>query len=110
MIPGMGRMDPKQMQKMMQQLGIKSQEIPAVRVIIEQNGKKIIIEQPNVTAIEMQGQKTYTIMGKEKIEENLSEEDIVLVAEQANVSKEIARKALEENDQDIAKAITLLKK
>src|SRR3989338_9118708 len=106
----MGKMDPKQMQRMMQQLGIKSQEIPAVRVIIEQNGKKIVIEEPNVTAIEMQGQKTYTIIGKEKIEESLSKEDIEMVAEQGNVSREIAQKVLEENQGDIAKAISKLKK
>ena len=105
----MGRMDPKQMQNMMRQLGIQSSEVKATRVVIETEGKHIVIENPSVTAIEMQGQKTYTIAGTEQTQEMLSQEDIELVAEQGKVSEVEARKALENSKGDIAQAIARLK-
>ena len=110
MFPGLGKMNPKQMQGMMRQLGIKSEELPAERVIIELTDKKIIIENPSVSAIDMQGKKTYTVMGEEREErKGIPEEDIKMVAEQASVSEEEAKKALEESSGDIAEAIVKLK-
>ncbi|MBS3058922.1 MAG: nascent polypeptide-associated complex protein [Candidatus Diapherotrites archaeon] len=111
MFPGMGRINPKQMAQMMRQMGIKTEELEAERVIFELKGKKLVIENPNVTAMDIQGQKTYTVMGTAKEEsKGFPEEDIEMVAEQANVSKEKAKKALEKNDGDIAAAIASLKK
>ena len=110
LFPGMKGMDPRTMQRMMKQLGIKNEEIEAERVIIEGKTKKIIIENPSVTAINMQGQKTYTIMGEETIEEaGPSKEDIEMVVKQANVSEKKAEGALRKNDGDIAEAILELK-
>ena len=113
MFPGMGKMNPKQMQAMMKQFGIKSEELPAEKVIIEAKGKRIVIENPQINVVEMQGQKTYTVSGVEKMEAGtpgIPEEDIAMVAEQAKVSKEKARKAIEETEGDIAAAIEKLKK
>ncbi|HZX34054.1 MAG TPA: nascent polypeptide-associated complex protein, partial [archaeon] len=94
--------------------GIKSEDINAKKVIFElKDGSKLVIENPNVSAIEMQGQKTYTVSGVEKMEAGtpgIPEEDIAMVAEQAKVSKEKARKAIEETEGDIAAAIEKLKK
>ncbi len=110
MIPGMGNMDPKKMQQMMRQLGIKSEEIDAERVVIEGKTKRIVIENPSVTAINMQGKKTYTVMGEEREEEKgISREDIEMVVKQANVSEQKAEAALKKNDGDIAEAILELK-
>jgi len=110
---GLGNMDPKKMQKMMGKLGIKTEEIEADEVIIK--GKKnIVIKNPQVVSIDMQGQKSFQISGDvsegESEVEAFSDEDIKLVAEQAGVSEEEARKALEESNADIAKAILDLKK
>ena len=69
MFPGMKGMDPRAMQRMMKQMGIKNEEMEAERVIIEGKSKKIIIENPSVNIVVMQGKKTYTIMGDEKEEE-----------------------------------------
>lgn len=111
MFPGMGKMNPKQMQNMLRQFGIKSEEVPVKRVIFELEGKRIVIEEPNVTAMHVQGQKTYTVMGAEKIETaGIPESDIEMVAEQTGQSKEKAKKALEETNGDIAEAILKLKK
>ncbi len=120
------KMNPKQMAGLMRQMGITNQEIPAKRVIIEKSdGGKIVVENPQVVAIEMQGQKSFQVSGdvkegggaigegsgeeapevQEENEEEIKENDIAMVAEQAHVSKEDAKKALEEADGDIAEAI-----
>lgn len=114
MLPGLGGMNPAQMKAMMKQFGIKSEDLDVSKVIIELNdGGKLVFDSPSVTAVDMKGQKTYTITGEaieEKGEDILSEDDIDMVAEQAQVSKEDARAALEDNDGDIAEAIASLKK
>jgi len=110
MFPGMGGMNPKNMQKIMKQMGIKNEEIDAERVVIEGKTKRIVIENPSVTAIVMQGKKTYTIMGEETEEEKgISKEDIEIVAKQAAVDEKKAEAALKKNEGDIAEAILELK-
>ena len=112
MFPGMGKMNPKQMQGMLKQFGIKTEELPAKRVTFELEGKKLVLEAPNVSVMVTQGQKIYTVMGGTELEEKggLPEEDIKMVAEQAHASEEKAKKALEETNGDIAEAIMKLKK
>jgi nascent polypeptide-associated complex subunit alpha len=108
MIPGLGGMNPKKMQGMMKQLGIKQEEIEAARVIIEREEGNIVIENPSVTKVEMQGQETWQIMGDVSEErEGIKEEDVKLVAEKTGKSEAEARKALEETS-DIAEAIVKL--
>jgi nascent polypeptide-associated complex subunit alpha len=110
MMPGMRGLDPKAMQRMMRQMGIKNEEIDAERVVIEGRTKKIVIENPSVSVIEMQGKKTYTVMGEEKEEEKgVSREDIEMVMKQANVDDKKAEAALKKNEGDLAAAILELK-
>ena len=105
------QIDPRQMKRMMQQLGIKSEEIQAKRVIIEKEDEKIIINNPSVIAIEQGGIKSYQVAGGNvEITLNISEEDIKLVAEQTGASKEECEKALIESRGDVAEAILKLKK
>ena len=115
MIPGLGGMNPAQMKAMMRQLGIKSEDLDARRVTIElSDGVKIIFDSPQVNAVDMKGNKTYTITGDAREVRGetpaFTDEDVDMVAEQANASNEDARKALEENDGDLAAAIAALKK
>jgi nascent polypeptide-associated complex subunit alpha len=106
-----GGMNPRQMGKMMKQMGIKNEELDVKEVTIVLNsGKKIFFENPSVQMIEMQGQKTYTLSGQAKEETSIPEEDVKMVANQANVSEEEAKKTLEENDGDIAESIAKLSK
>jgi nascent polypeptide-associated complex subunit alpha len=104
-----GGMNPKQMGRMMRQMGIKNEEINATKVTIETNSEKLVFENPQVQLMEVQGQKTYTVIGNPKKESSIPQEDIDMVKEQAEVSEEDAKKALEENDGDIAEAISSLK-
>ena len=78
-----GGIDPKKMQAMMKQMGIKQDEIDAMRVVIEKSdGNKIVIENPNVVKIMMQGQESWQITGEAREEDGgVSEEDVRLIME-----------------------------
>jgi nascent polypeptide-associated complex subunit alpha len=101
---------------MMQRMGLSMDSMPDVeQVIIKTGNKEITIEKPEVAMIEMQGQKIFQITGgtmSEKAAERkpsgIAEEDVRLVADQTGKSVEEARKALEESEGDLAKAILLL--
>lgn len=103
-----GGMDPKKMQAMMRQMGIKSDDIPATKVTIETSSGSIIIEEPQVVQITMQGQKSFQISGNVRKEDKSSSDDVKMVVEQAGCSEDEAKAALEKSNGDIAEAILLL--
>lgn len=112
-----GNIDPKKMQAMMKQIGISQVEIPATRVIIEKEDGKIIIENPQVAQVKMQGQVSFQISGdiseqanQEESEQEKIDEDIETIVSQTGASKEIAAIELEKNNGDIAETIIALKK
>ena len=107
----MFNMGARQMEKMMKQMGINSQPIDAVEVIIKGKEKDLVISNPQVTKITMQEQDTYQVIGEasERSVETFSEEDVKMIAEQTGSSEEEAKKALEETG-DIAEVILKLKK
>jgi len=111
MFPGV---NPRQMQGMLKKMGISQEEINASRVIIEKtDNSKIIIDNPSVTKIKMQGQETFQIAGdisEESAKEETSEEDIKMIIEKTGVSEEIARETLEKNNGDLAETILELSK
>jgi nascent polypeptide-associated complex subunit alpha len=109
-----GKINPKQIQGMMKRMGIAQTQIDAKRVVIEQeDGVNLVIENPSVMKINMQGQETFQISGdisEESAEEEVfSEQDVETVMEKTGKSKEEARQALEDNEGDIAGAIISLK-
>ena len=111
MIPGI---NPREMQKAMKRLGIKQEEIDATEVIIKTNDKEIIIQSPQVSKVNMMGQETFQVVGQvhEKeisSEPEINEDDIKTVMQQTGVTEEEAKKAILENDRDLAKAIMSLK-
>jgi nascent polypeptide-associated complex subunit alpha len=100
---------------MMQRMGMSMDAIPDVeQVVIKTSGKEIFIEEPEVAILEVQGQKIFQVTGgkiSEKARERrlaIPEEDVRLVADQTGKSPEEARKALEECQGDLAKAILML--
>ena len=105
--------------RMMQKMGMDTKSIDDVRdVTIRTSDRKIIIEEPSVMSIAMQGQNMYQVTGGTIREETITsetkvtipEEDVKMVAEQANVSMDEAKKALEGSGGDLAEAIVSLKK
>ena len=107
MFPGM---NPKQVEQAMKKLGVKQEAIEAEQVIIKCGNKNLIIKDPHVLKVNMMGQESLQISGAIEEEIALSEEDIQTVSEQANVSKEEARKVFEETNGDLAEAILKLQK
>ncbi len=106
-----GGMDPKKMQALMRQMGIKSEDIDAQVVTIVTDSTTIIIEKPQVVQITMQGQKSFQISGEVRVESkniDRTADDIKLIIEQTGVSEEEAKAALEKSNGDIAQAIVSL--
>jgi nascent polypeptide-associated complex subunit alpha len=106
MLPG--GMDPKKMQALMKQMGIKSEDISSSKVTIETSSGAIIIENPQVVQVTMQGQKSFQISGDVRVEQRISSDDIKMVMDQANCSEDEAKQALEKCNGDIAEAILSL--
>jgi len=111
MIPGM---NPRDVQKAMKKLGIKQEEIDATEVIIKTSDKEIIIQNPQVSKVNMMGQETFQVVGQPEeravfSEPEINEDDIKTVMEQTGATEEKAKESIAENDNDLAKAIMALK-
>ncbi len=103
-----GGMNPKKMQAMMKQMGIAQEEIDSVRVIIEEkNGNKIIVENPSVVKVKMQGNESFQISGdikQESQEIGVSPEDVKTVVEKTGRSEDEVKASLEKTG-DLAQSI-----
>ncbi|HYB67161.1 MAG TPA: nascent polypeptide-associated complex protein [Candidatus Acidoferrales bacterium] len=103
--------------RMMQKMGMKVDEVANVtQVIIKTESKDIMIEEPSVTLVTVQGQAMYQIAGGRVSEATpqalptaTGEQDAELVAQQTGRSLDDAKKALLEAGGDLAKAILILK-
>jgi len=105
------RIDPKQLERMARQMGLKAEGIDAEEVIIRKADGDIIISEPQVTKVNMMGQETFQIVGtiREAPRSRFAPEDVRLVMEKTGATEENALNALEEEG-DIAAAILKLKK
>ena len=111
-------MNPRDAKRMMQRMGMNMEGVDEVEeVIIKTPTKEIVIEAPEVAIVNVQGQKIFQVAGGKVTERapqrqaaapKVSEEDVQLVAGQTGKSLEQARKALEESEGDLARAILLL--
>ena len=107
----LGKINPKQIEKVMKQMGIQQEELDAKRVIIELEDSNLVIDEPSVTKVMMQGKETWQISGdaKEESKESFSDGDVEMVMEKTGKGEEEVRKVLEGNNGDIAGAIMELK-
>jgi nascent polypeptide-associated complex subunit alpha len=106
-------MGDRKARRMMDRMGINMKEMPEVEeVIIRTRSKELHIRDAQVSEINAQGNRIFQVMGDveevENAKKTFSEEDILLVQQQANVTKEKAVIALEESDGEVAKAILRL--
>ena len=129
MFPGMGGrgINPKQLQKQMRAMGIDVQDIDDVKqVIIRTATKEIVFNDAQVTIMDARGMKSYQVVGtpeERPIQQaaigaqspeapqgpvEIPDADIMLVAQQAKVSRDVAKKALEDAKGDLAEAIMKL--
>ena len=103
-------MNSRRMKKMMNQMGIDVEEMDDVEeVVMKTKDKKLVIEDPEVTAMDAQGQKTYQVVGEPKEKQHVDPQDVEIVAQKADVGEEEAEEKLKETDGDLAEAISELK-
>jgi nascent polypeptide-associated complex subunit alpha len=103
----------RQARRMMERMGINMKEMPGVEeVIIRTTEKEIHIRNATVSEVNAQGNRVFQVVGE--VEEvarerkTFSDEDILLVQQQANVTREKAIAALEEAEGEVARAILKL--
>ncbi len=96
----------------MKKLGMQVEQIEDVQSIVIKTPKgNWIFDSAEVTAMTMQGATTYQVTGTPRFEEaapDIPDEDVTMVAAQANVPEEKARAALVATKGDIAEAILRL--
>ena len=118
MMPGMRGVNPRQMKQAMKRMGITTEDINGVEeVIIRTKDKEYVIKDAAVTIMEVQGQKTFQVVGEPSVsaraaapavkgaEPQVPEEDIELVMSQTGAGREQAIKALKESGGQPAEAI-----
>ena len=105
-----GGVNPSQMKGMMKKMGISQVELPVKRVVFEMQDGNLVVENPNVMQIKMQGQESFQVTGDivEESVEVFSDDDVEMVASQSGKSEAEVRAALEDSDGDIAEAIVSL--
>jgi len=127
MFGGGGGLNPRKMQKMMEQMGIEMEELDADRVVIELgSGERLVFDDADVTMMEARGQQTYQVVGEperqeggeietedaaaagEEADAGIPEDDVELVAQRTGVDADTAREALDAEGGDLAAAINRL--
>ena len=98
----------KDMTKMMKQMGMNMDEIDAEKVEVHlSDDQKMVFKKPSLSKIEAQGQEIFQLQGNYTKETSIPDEDIELVMEKADTSRQEAKKALEEEG-DVAEAVLSL--
>jgi nascent polypeptide-associated complex subunit alpha len=124
-------MNPRKMKQMMEQMGIDVTELDVEEVVIRTGDEDLVFDDAQVTRMDAQGQQTYQVVGEPESrdpgaaaaieagdgsdagddgdeDDGIPDDDIALVAENADVDAETAREALAETDGDLAAAIAKL--
>jgi len=113
------KINPRQMQKAMKQMGIKQNELSdVVEVVIRTKTNEIVMKGASVVCVEMGGQKSYQISGPETVrpvgadggessepEVTFDASDVELVMSQTGCDREKAVEALSATDGQPAEAI-----
>jgi nascent polypeptide-associated complex subunit alpha len=120
------RVKRRQMERQMRRMGVDFQQLDGVsEVLIRLPDKELVLTNPQVVTMKAQGENVYQVVGEPverpltvstgptgepavPVAEPFTEEDVQLVASQANVSEDEARHALREAQGNLAKAIIAL--
>lgn len=116
----MRRISPRELQRMLQAVkkaGISVEQLEGIEsVVFKFRDKELVVRSPQVTSMKVGDQTVFQVTGEveERVlapeeELKIQEEDVQLVASQAGVSLEEARKALKATKGDLARAILYLK-
>ncbi|SFS73905.1 nascent polypeptide-associated complex protein [Halostagnicola kamekurae] len=123
---GGGGLNPRKMEQMMEQMGIDVDDIDAEEVIIRTAEHDLVFTDPEVTKMDARGQETYQVIGTpderaagsageleagdgdDDSGSSVDEDDVDLVVTRTGASEEEARRALEDNDGDLAATVAEL--
>jgi NACalpha-BTF3-like transcription factor len=83
---------------------LKTRQIPAQKVVFEVEGEKWVFDAPQVVEANMMGQIVYQVIGNFKKESGQTDEDLKLIMEKTNCSRQKAESALKKYG-DVAEAI-----
>ena len=126
MFGGGGGLNPRKMEKLMEQMGVDMEDIDAEEVVIRTSDEDLVFDAPEVMKMDARGQETYQIVGSpevrdaEAVVEEPSDEggddetdevpdaDVEIVAQRAGATEDEAREALEATGGDLAAAIEQL--
>lgn len=105
--------NPRDLQKAMQRMGIQQKDLDAQEVIIRLADKDIIISNPSVAKVNMMGQESYQVSGAARevprsTTPDIKEEDIKTVMEQTGKTHDEALAAIQAANGDLAEAILTL--
>jgi nascent polypeptide-associated complex subunit alpha len=107
-------MDNRQTRRMLERMGVSIDQIEGVEeVIIRTADKDLVIKNASVSEMKAKGSRSFQVVG-EDVEERMREkpkytrDDVLLVAQQANVSEAKAEQALKDCNGDLAQAILRL--
>jgi len=110
---GGGGLNSRKMQQMMEQMGIDIEELDAEEVIIRTADEELVFTDADVQRMGAQGQETYNVVGSperrergadaagaveagdDESDDGIPQDDIEMVANEAGVSEQEAREALE---------------
>lgn len=105
----------KQIEKAMKKMGVSQIPLDAKRVVIELEDGQLVIDEPSVTKVTMQGQETYQVAGEarevsgeeDEVDDNeeINKEDIKMVMDKTRAKENKVREVLEKNNGDIASSI-----
>ena len=104
----------REMRRMLGKMGLEMNEMEGIEeVIIKTDTKEMYLIKPQVVEMKGKDNTTFQIIATDIEEEkreipSFKEEDMVLVMQQANVSREKAIQALTDSKGDIAQAILTL--
>src|SRR3989344_1330702 len=107
----MPNLNSRQVEKMMQKMGVTQTHIDATEVIIRTRDKDIIIKNPQVSKVNMMGQQTFQVSweiteGRAQITKiEITKEDIQTVMDQTGVNQNKPKEVLEKYHGDLALAI-----
>jgi len=107
------KMNPRQMEKMMRQMGVQQEDLDVLEVVIRLEDRELVFAKPQVAKVNMMGQVSYQVVGEpeERLLDStpdINDEDVKTVMEQAECSEQEARDALDETKGDLAEAILKL--
>lgn len=128
MFGGGGGLNPRKMQQMMKQMGIDIEEIDAEEIIIRTGEEELVFHDAEVQRMDAQGQATYTITGEPETRSvgdteeatplgdgsdtesagAIPDSDVEIVAQRTGASEDEAREALNEENGDLAAAVSRL--